>query len=336
LVANTAPVLIWTSGTDKLCDYFNRPWLEFTGRTLEEELGNGWTKGVHPEDLSFCLQTYNRAFDRREPFKMEYRLRRHDLEYRWIVDRGVPRFGPDGAFGGYIGSCNDITERKLAEDALSNLSGQLIAAQEEERRRVAREIHDDYQQRLAIVAIDLEKLLQHSSESAEGLRPGLRQIRNEVRELNSDLHSLSHSLHSSTLERLGLVTEVCVFCREFQKQHGLEIEFIYDDIPQDIPFEIALCMFRVTQESLRNVKKHSGADRALVRLEMTGGELHLSIADTGSGFDLHSRSLSDGIGIRSMEERLRLVGGYLEVRSRPSEGTTLSARIPVKSAYQVA
>ena len=117
-VANTSPALIWMSGLDKLCTWFNDPWLGFTGKTMEEELGDGWTKGIHPEDRDDCLRTYSEAFDRREPFEMEYRLRRHDGKYRWLLDQGHPRFSTDGTFVGYIGSCLDITARKTAEDAL--------------------------------------------------------------------------------------------------------------------------------------------------------------------------------------------------------------------------
>lgn len=122
LVANTAPVLIWMAGTDKLCTYFNQSWLEFTGRPLEAELGNGWAEGVHPDDLNACLDTYEQAFDRRESFRIQYRLRQHDGEYRWVLDIGVPRFNSDGSFAGYIGSCIDITDRKRAEEALASVS----------------------------------------------------------------------------------------------------------------------------------------------------------------------------------------------------------------------
>ncbi|MFA6546519.1 MAG: PAS domain S-box protein, partial [Limisphaerales bacterium] len=118
-MANSAPVLIWISGTDKLCTYFNKPWLDFTGRTLAQESGNGWADGVHPDDLARCLETYVVSFDAQKPFEMEYRLRRHDGEYRWVIDHGVPRFHPDGSFSGYIGSCIDITERNQAETALT-------------------------------------------------------------------------------------------------------------------------------------------------------------------------------------------------------------------------
>ena len=120
VAADSAPVLIWMSNSTKACDYFNRQWLEFTGRTLEQELGNGWAQGVHPDDLPQCLATYNAAFDARQPFKMEYRLRRFDGEYRWVLDDGVPRFAPDGTFVGYIGACMDISDQKKAR-ALSTL-----------------------------------------------------------------------------------------------------------------------------------------------------------------------------------------------------------------------
>ena len=119
-LADSAPALIWTSGTDKLCGYFNQPWLNFTGRTLEQELGNGWVEGVHPGDLASCVETYTESFDRREPFSMDYRLRRHDGEYRWMRDDGCPRHDSDGNFTGYIGYLMDITERKQAEIAVQH------------------------------------------------------------------------------------------------------------------------------------------------------------------------------------------------------------------------
>ncbi len=336
LVANTAPVLIWMSGPDKLCNYFNRPWLEFTGRPIEAELGNGWAEGIHREDLKRCLDTYTSAFDRRESFKMQYRLQRNDGEYRWVFDTGVPRFDPNGSFAGYIGSCIDVSERKMAEEALASLSGRLIAAQEEERKRIAREIHDDYNQRLAMLAMDLEEVADQVGDSPVGAAPKIHRIWNQIGELGADLHSLSHSLHSSTLESLGLAAGVKAFCAEFADQQQMQVHFAHANIPHPIPADRALCLFRITQEGLRNIKRHSGTNRAEVRLEWTDEKLHLSVADWGDGFDANTRSSQGGIGIRSMEERLRSLGGHLEVHSRPMEGTRIDAWLPFRVAGRLA
>src|SRR5262249_12974511 len=118
ILADTAPVMVWMSGTDRLCTFFNKPWLDFTGRAIEEELGAGWTEGVHPEDYDHCLEIYFKSFEAREPFEMEYRLRRHDGEYRWMLDHGIPRFSPGGDFLGYIGSAIDISQRRHAAEML--------------------------------------------------------------------------------------------------------------------------------------------------------------------------------------------------------------------------
>jgi PAS domain S-box-containing protein len=328
LVANSAPVLIWMSGLDMKCDYFNQAWLDFTGRSLQAELGNGWAEAVHPDDVKFCLDRYTRAFNRRESFKMQYRLRRSDGEYRWVFDIGVPRFGADASFAGYIGSCIDVTDRKMAEDALARLSGHLIEAQEEERKRIAREIHDDYNQRLAMLAIDLEKLAESLGDSPLDVSQRLHELFDCASELSADLHSLSHRLHSSTLENLGLVAGVRAFCKEFAEQQGIQVDFAHEKIPRGIPADASLCIFRIVEEGLRNVKRHSGSNRAEVRLEWSGEALHLVVSDRGRGFDSKKPPAERGIGIRSMEERLRLLGGRLEIHSRPMEGARIEAWLP--------
>jgi PAS domain S-box-containing protein len=332
LVANTAPVLIWMSGPDGRCTYFNQPWLDFTGLPIETQLGDGWAQGVHSEDVRSCLGTYAYALGRRESFQMQYRLRNRDGVYRWVFDIGVPRFNSDGSFEGYIGSCIDVTERKMAEDALAELSGRLIEAQEEERKRVAREIHDDYNQRLALVAIDLERLAQRIGDVSVEAGQQLHELYNRVSELGCDLHSLSHSLHSSTLENLGLVAGVKALCEEFSEQQSMQVDFAHKNVPRGIPGDAALCIFRVAQEALRNIKRHSGANRAAVRLEWSDGKVHLAVSDRGKGFDAKEPLAKRGIGIRSMEERLRPLGGQLAVQSRPREGTRIDAWLPFQVA----
>ena len=328
LVANTAPVMIWMSGPDKLRNYFNQPWLEFTGRSLEEELGNGWADGVHKDDLQQRLNIYTGAFDKRESFHMEYRLRRHDGEYRWLFDLGVPRLKEDGSFAGYIGSCLDVTERKLAEAALSSVSRRLIEAHEEERTWIARELHDDINQQLALLAVNLGTLAQGCPPSANTTR-SLEEVKQRVTKLGKDVQALSHRLHSSKLEYLGLESAVAGFCREFAEQHKIKIDFHADGIPKDLPQETSLCFFRVLQEALQNAVKHSGSTNFQVTLERAGNEIHLGVSDSGIGFDPEKAITGRGLGITSMRERLKLIDGQLSIDSKPWEGTTIRARAPL-------
>jgi PAS domain S-box-containing protein len=331
LMADTAPTLIWMSGTDKLCTFFNRGWLDFTGRSMEQELGEGWAAGVHKDDLEQCLRIYTTAFDSRANFEMEYRLRRHDGEYRWIVDYGVPRFGSNGVFCGYIGSCLDITERKLSEMSLHELTGRLIHAQEEERARIARELHDDISQRMAFLQIGLDQFGQNVPGLTPSERKELRNLTEVTSEVSSDLHSMSHQLHPARLDLQGLVAAMGSFCRELNSQHELRIEFLHHDVPGEIPTDVALCLFRIAQEGLRNVVKHSKTSEARVELYGNGDGIDLCISDCGAGFDPESAEEKGGLGLISMRERLRLIGGDLAVESEPSHGTRIRVRVPLSS-----
>src|SRR5262249_45863352 len=152
-LVDAGPVMVWMSGPDGLCSFFNKPWLDFTGRPMASQLGSGWIESVHPEDRGNCVSSYLAAFQACNRFVLEYRLLRHDGSYRWIVDQGVPRYAPDGSFLGYVGSCIDITDRKEAENRLRELNAQVIHAQEAERSRIAQELHDDLSQRTALLSI---------------------------------------------------------------------------------------------------------------------------------------------------------------------------------------
>jgi len=329
LVANTAPVLIWMAGTDKLCTYLNRPWLEFTGRPLEADLGNGWTELVHPDDRSRLLDTYMQVFDRRGRFEMEYRLRRHDGEYRWVSDLGVPRFNPDGSFAGYIGSCIDVTERKIAEEALTNMGRKLIEAHEEERRWIGRELHDDINQRIALLSIELDRWKQSVGSSSD-IHDHIQNISQRLVELGEDIQALSHRLHSSKLEYLGIAIAAQSFCREVSERHKVQISFSHSEIPRNLPKEIALCLFRVLQEALQNAVKHSGVQDFKVELRGRTEEIHLSVVDAGSGFDSKDAVNRLGVGLISMRQRLQLVNGELSIVSELGRGTAVYARVPMR------
>ena len=586
LVADSLPLLVWIAGSDKRCTYFNKPWLDFTGRAFESEIGDGWADGVHAADLQRCLDTYSRAFELREPFMMEYRLRRHDGQYRWILDNAAPLFDPHGSFAGYIGACfdvtefrraeaernvandrlrlamesgksvgwdwelrtnrvnrfgdlstgfgmtsdpsvgdiddfrrwmhpedrdrvwkvlkdameglshcsaefrilwpngtvkwvaakgqfyyspggdpermlgmavditerkdaeeslrrkemelkeaqrlagvgswqwdpdtdmvvwseelyriagrdpilpavsykehsqlytpeswdrlqgavatalltgapyefvlemvradgthrwimargeaqrdstghvaglrgtvQDITERKVAEEALSSVNGRLIEAQESERARIARDLHDDIGQRLAALAMMLARVKELLPDASGEALSCLDALQKQTVEIISGVQALSHDLHPPRLLHLGVVAAMRGFCRELSGQKNVEIDFRDENVPGSVPPDVSLCLFRVLQEALHNAVRHSRVRHFNVHLRGAGDAVHLTIGDEGVGFDVDAASRGLGLGLTSMRERLKLVGGELFLESQSARGTTVLARAPVR------
>jgi len=229
-----------------------------------------------------------------------------------------------GAFAIY----QDISERRRSEEKLQTLRNRLTRTQEEERSRIARDLHDDIGQRLALLSIDLEQMKLASQQDGSAFARELEALVRTASEITSDVHNVSRRLHPSQVELLGLAPALNNFCREFANRNSMHIQFTSACLTCKLPEEASLCLFRVAQEAIRNVHKHSGCREALVELDEISSSLRLRISDRGAGFDPVSAESTQGLGLLSMEERLRSMGGELFVHSRPGGGTCIEACIP--------
>ncbi len=521
-LADAAPVMIWMSGPDKGCIFVSRQWLEFTGARLEDALGEGWPHFVHPDDREPLKRTFFAAFDQKCEFAHEYRLRHKDGDYRWVRDRGSPRYNAQNQFLGFTGSVWDLSEQKQATDEsqratrdahlvqkvaeiansattmrealqrsidvvcetmkfqvghallihddepelaksahivyvkdqkrfatlfeMSNrmtwptdvgspgevlrtgkpivqdiaktakdperypraqasydaglrtgihlpvladdkveaiiefgsedvlisdrellatlvaagerlsrfferrraqikflmqkeelqssaerlfaVAGRLVDSQEEERRRIAREIHDDFTQRLAVVSMKIENLAgrDRASVSVE-LNAGLEDVRESIVAVAGDLRDLSHQLHPTMLALLGLIRSLRALCEEFQRARGIETIFETSASDEDASEQAAMCLYRVLQESLMNIAKHSDSARAHVSLTRKADQLEMRVRDEGRGFNPQAEG-RQGIGLINIEERVRLLEGTLLINSHPGNGTEIVVRVP--------
>ncbi len=327
VMADTTPSMIWMCDPEGNITYMNERWLAFTGRDPQDGY-EAWIAFIHPEDVKNVMTPLLQALKDQKAFSKEYRLHRNDGVYRWMFDVASPRVNGDGSFAGFIGSAIDITDQKLAQQALQNVSGQLIEAQEKERTRIARELHDDVCQRLALLSMELERA-KRDSEGRVSATKNLEQIRKHCSEIADDVQSLSHQLHSSRLDYLGVVAAVRGFCKELAEKHAVNVEFTDRDVPRDLPNNISLCLFRVTQEALHNAVKHSGVNQFKVELSATSTELQLEVTDAGAGFDVDETKKNRGLGLVSMQERVHLVRGKFSLDSHPGKGTRILVVVPL-------
>ena len=289
-----------------------------------------WKNHIHPDDRADTVQSYLAT--------AEQPRRRHDFEYRMIAANGesvwlrdlvsVLREGTQAIK--LRGVMVDITDRKRAEQELEELAGRLIHAQEQERSRIGRELHDHISQMLGVLTIRIDQLRADEATSPT-VAAALGELRHSTSELTDDIHSLSHRLHSSALDYLGLVPALQKLTTEFSSRHGIAVDFAHESVPARLPSEVALGLFRVTEEGLANIAKHSHARSARVHVRGSADGLQLTIEDAGTGFDLDSLERRAGLGFVSMRERLRAVHGTVRVDSAPSRGTRIDVSVPAAS-----
>jgi len=329
---------------------------EINGPSVEDHLGRPLAE-VLPDAAPSIVPRLRQVMETGEPsspFEFRAKLPKSPDETYWFMDTFFPIKGRNGKVQAVGAVVLEITARKRAETALqeayeelerrvqertqqlqktqkelSNLSRHLIQAQEEERRRIALELHDQFGQDLALLSIEIEQLKQKAPQFQA---KQLQKLTTLATKVASQVQTLSHQLHPSTLTHLGLVAASRSLCQEVSESSDIQIDFSHSDVSRSIPQEVSTCLFRILQEALTNVVKHSGAKTAQVKLAGSPSEIQLQILDSGVGFDPESTGSRGGLGLISMRERISLLGGELLIESRPSGNTWIKACVPLNSS----
>ena len=282
---------------------------------------------IHADDLGWVLAAFEKQTRIAEHFDLTFRMWANDGRLVWVQNL----VSVDSQNLKTHGFMIDVSERKRSEESLKDLGGRLIAAQEEERRRVARELHDDFNQRLALLSVELEQLGQRIQKST-GLRREVRRLQLQVQDIAAEIHRLSYKLHPSKLDHLGLAAAVKSLCAELSKRGKVKVEFHQFGFPAQLDNDITLCVFRIAQEGLRNCEKHSSAQSARVVLTKTRNAVRLLVSDNGCGFNTKTKLMEKGLGFISMKERLHVLGGEMSVYSKPLQGTRIEVSVPLKKS----
>ena len=330
LAVDAANFGIWIRDLTRNEIWASDRWRELFGFAPGERLDLGrMLDRLHPDDRDAVRQALEQALTSGGRYETEYRVMLPGGNLRWITSRGRVEFDDQGKPARVRGASRDFTARKLAEEAAHQLSGRLIHAQEEAQRQLARELHDDLNQSLALLSVELEMFGQRPPAEPAKITARMEEFSTQVKGLSSEVHRLSHDLHPAKLDQLGLVAAVRGFCKEFALAHGIAVEFTEHGVPGMVPADAALCLYRTAQEALNNVIKHSGGTAAKVELTRTDGHLRLVVTDDGGGFDPQTAQMNGSLGLVSMNERARFVGGRFTVKSHPGTGTRVEVQVPI-------
>ncbi|PYK93417.1 MAG: hypothetical protein DME36_09570 [Verrucomicrobia bacterium] len=325
------PQQIWSGPPDGTLDYCNERWRSYIGLGLEELQGDGWQRMLHPGDRERVLNAWHESVTKGTLYEQEERHRSADGAYRWFLARGVPLRNADGRIVRWYGTNTDIEDRKQAEEELRRLSGQLLRLQDEERRNIARELHDSMGQDLVALATMLGQLRSSMPVAERKLRRLLSKCRDLADKCIGEVRTLSYLLHPPMLEQAGLGDAIRGYVKGFTQRSGIHVELELSPCVGRMPQDVELALFRIVQEALTNIHRHSGSQQAKIRIHRNSN-LTLEISDLGRGPSPSvPRGKGDtrfefGVGIRSMQERMKLIGGRLEVVSS-THGTTVRGAI---------
>jgi PAS domain S-box-containing protein len=321
--------------------YANPAVTKVLGYDVQDRPGKKIFEFIHPKDISrvqdVLATTTNTQF---ATGSVEFRYRHQDGSWRDLETVGV-NLCENPAVRGIILNSRDMTERKRAERALrksetalrrshaelGRMTARLLKVEEGEHRRLARELHDDFSQKVGLMCFELDSLAKNVPAHRDQVAVQLKSLEARLAQLSDDLHSIAHQLHPSILDDLGLLPALRSYCTDFSKRHGIAVTFHHRDVSGEIPNETSICVYRIVQEALTNVARHSNAKAAQVALVTTDKMMRLTIHDAGVGF--HPKLCKRGIGLVSIEERVRLMGGSVSVESQPGDGTKIEAEIPV-------
>jgi PAS domain S-box-containing protein len=295
-----------------------------------------WGSYVHPADADRVMRAAEACIQGETPqYEVEHRMMHRNGGVRWLLARGSVDRDSDGQPVRMVGSDVDITYRKQAEDRLRSVTAQLVTAEEDERRRLSRELHDELNQKLALLLVDVESMAQTLPLPEEGLRKQLDEVKTRVGELSNEVHRLAYQLHPAVLDDLGLAAALRSYARELTARNDFAFVLRERNLPPELPWSVTTCLYRVGQEALRNAAKHSRSKRVTARLMGNDGAVVLSIRDYGTGFEpalaMKKRS---GLGMSIMEERVRLLDGRISIRSTPGQGTWVRICIPVEKSIR--